>query len=420
MKKSLLISMMLILVFVGTFSPIYAVEKTQVKVLTWWLSAFNGYLQKMEKDFEAKNPNVDIVMQNFDGNINEHLATRIAAGDLPDLVNLNNETAVTYYQQGALEPLDFYLSKQEINTYITSLWNRTKFDGKFGYTFPWYASPQVLFINNDLFKKAGLDPVKDSPKTWEDMYRVAKIIKMKTGVYGFTMEFANIAWEEVLRVGGKVFADDLSKVAFNTPKVASRLEYFRKLYAEDLLPKSLPDYQTARAMFDQGQLAMFPLGISMYRWIKAEAPQLNFSVTPYPVSPKGANQLHVSMMNFVLMKGSKVKKEAVAFAKFITSAKAQIEFAKGQASIIPATKVSVESDPFFAKGTDGKARAQLLAAKTMKNCDNLICTKIPKNVDQIYNTIRDQFLAAIRGEKSVKDALKAAEKQANQMISANK
>ena len=120
------------------------------------------------------------------------LVTRIASGDVPDLVNLNNETALTYYQQGALEPLDLYLKPADKNEYIPALWNKTIFDHKFNYAFPWYASPQVMFINEDIFAKAGLDPNKP-PKTWEDMYNYSKIIKSKTGVYGFTMEFANIA-----------------------------------------------------------------------------------------------------------------------------------------------------------------------------------------------------------------------------------
>ncbi len=421
MKKSFYLSLILALVVCVSLSSVYAAGKTEVKVLTWWLSAFKDYLVQMEQEFEKKNPNIDIILQNFDGDLMQNLPTRIAAGDIPDLVNLNNESALTYYQKGALEPLDLYLTKNEIGVYVDSLWNKTKFDGKFGYTFPWYASPQVMFINNGVFAKAGLDPVKDAPKTWEDMERVGKIIKDKTSLPAFAVEFANLGWEEPLRVGSEVFSKDLKKVAFNNSKVAARLEYLRRVYAAGLMPKNLPDYQAVRSMFEQSQIAMFPLGLSMYRWIKADNPKLAFTVAPYPVSPNGANRLHVSMMNFVVMKASKVKKEAVEVGKFLTGSYAQIEFAVGPASIIPSTKVSVDSDPEFAKGADqDKVKAQILAATTMKNADNLIVTNVPKGVDtnQLYTAVRDEFLKAIRGEKAVKDALKSAEDQANQMIRA--
>ncbi|MGE5605503.1 MAG: ABC transporter substrate-binding protein [Bacteroidota bacterium] len=422
MKKSVYLLLVLALVISVSFSVVCAAGKIEVKVLTWWLSAFNDYLVQMEQEFEKKNPNIDIVLDNFDGDIMQTLTTRIASGDIPDLVNLNNETALTYYQKGALEPLDLYLSKEDINVYVDSLWNKTKFDGKFGYTFPWYASPQVLFINDEIFAKAGLDPVKDAPKTWEDMEKIGKVIKDKTGFPAFAIEFANLGWEETLRVGSDVFTKDLKKVAFNNKKVADRLEYLRRCYAAGLMPKNLPDYQAVRSMFEQSQIAMFPLGLSMYRWIKADNPKLKFTVAPYPVSPNGADRLHVSMMNFVVMKASKVKKEAVKVGQFLTSSYAQIKFAVGPASIIPSTKVSVDSDPEFAKGADqGKVKAQIIAAKTMKAGDNLIVTIAPKGVDtnQLFTAVRDEFLKAIRGDKTVKDALKAAETQANQMIKAS-
>ncbi len=422
MKKILGAIVVLALVATISFSAVFAAPaKTEVKVLTWWLSAFNDYLVQMEKEFEAKNPNIDIILQNFDGDLTQNLPTRVAAGDIPDLVNLNNEVAFTYYTKGALEPLDLYLTKKDIDVYVDSLWNKTKFDGKFGYTFPWYASPQVAFINNGVFAKAGLDPVKDAPKTWEDLERVGKIIKDKTGLPAFAIEFANIGWEEPLRVGSPVFTKDLKKVAFNNPKVAARLEYLRRVYAAGLMPKSLPDYQAVRSLFEQSQIGIFPLGLSMYRWIRADNPKLEFTVASYPVSPKGANRLHVSMMNFVVLKAAKNKKEAVEVGKFLTGSYAQIKFAVGPASIIPSTKVSVDSDPDFLKGEDkGKIDAQILAAKTMKSADNLIVNEVPKGVDvnQLFTAIREEFLKAIRGEKPVKQALKDAETQANQIIKA--
>lgn len=423
MKRISFLLLILVLIISVSLTTVGAAGKTEVKVLTWWLSAFYDYLVEMEQEFEKQNPRIDIILQNFDGDLMQNLPTRIAAGDIPDLVNLNNESALTYYQKGALEPLDFYLTKEDIAVYIDSLWNKTKFDGKFGYTFPWYASPQVMFINNEIFAKAGLDPVKDAPKTWEDMERVGKIIKEKTGLPAFAIEFANLGWEEPLRVGSDVFSKDLQKVAFNNSKVAARLEYLRRVYAAGLMPKNLPDYQAVRSMFEQSQIAMFPLGLSMYRWIKSDNPKLAFTVAPYPVSPNGANRLHVSMMNFVVMKASKVKKEAVEVGKFLTSPYAQIKFALGPASIIPSTKISVDSDPKFATGADqDKVKAQILAAKTMKNADNLIVTNVPKGVDtnQLFTAVRDEFLKAIRGEKTVNEALKAAEDQGNQMIRASR
>ena len=39
-----------------------------------------------------------------------------------------------------------------------------------------------LYINNRLFREAGLDPVKDAPKTWDDVAKLNKVLtKRKDG-----------------------------------------------------------------------------------------------------------------------------------------------------------------------------------------------------------------------------------------------
>ena len=51
MKKSVCSLLVLALVISISFSAVGAAEKTEVKVLTWWLSAFNDYLVQMEQEF---------------------------------------------------------------------------------------------------------------------------------------------------------------------------------------------------------------------------------------------------------------------------------------------------------------------------------------------------------------------------------
>lgn len=64
-----------------------------------------------------------------------------------------------------------------------------------------------MFVNEDLFTKAGLNPKTDIPKTWEDIYKVAKIINEKTGAYGFYLQQATDNWAQqgmLESAGGKL------------------------------------------------------------------------------------------------------------------------------------------------------------------------------------------------------------------------
>ena len=68
---------------------------------------------------------------------------------------------------------------------------------------PYSISVPVLFINPELFTKAGLDP-KNPPKTWKEVASAAKQIKEKTGDVGFFMqEYAdNWAQQAIIESNG--------------------------------------------------------------------------------------------------------------------------------------------------------------------------------------------------------------------------
>ena len=57
------------------------------------------------------------------------------------------------------------------------------------YAFPWYASPDIMFYNQDLFEKAGMEV----PKTFDEALKMSKEFYEKTGAYLFQPdEFFNI------------------------------------------------------------------------------------------------------------------------------------------------------------------------------------------------------------------------------------
>ena len=412
MKKSLVLT--LVLGMLLAFSVTAAAADTVVEFWPWWLGSFEGYLNDMIDDFEAKNPGIKIKMNNVDGNMAQALLTAINAGEAPDVVNLNNPTAYTFYNQGALEPVDLYLEADARDEYIDALWEKTMFDGTFNYTFPWYASPQIMIYNKEVFKEAGLDP-NDPPKTWEDVLEYSRKIKEKTGIYGFAIDIK--PWELVQRVGEDLFNDDLTKVTFNTQKVANRVAFYRTAFEEGLMPNNFPTYQDARAMFESGKLAMYPVGVSMVKHIENNSPELaeKLGFGPYPTSVHGANKIHTSMMNLVVLNSSENKEAAVKWANYLTSHGPQIEFSK-LATIVPSTKIGLESDPYFSEADSMALKAQTLASESMRKAANLDVTAAPEGWDEMTKIMTDEFRAAIRGDKSIRDTLDYLEDRLNEII----
>ena len=131
------------------------------------------------------------------------------------------------------------------------------------YGIPWTLSTPVLFMNANLFKRAGLNPL-DPPTTWSELKTDALQIKVKTGADGFEngcigggTGTASTDWclqAIVDSDGGQVLNAQATKLTFDTPQVADALNTMKDL-ADSGAMVNLTSAQTYQA-FAQGQLAM--------------------------------------------------------------------------------------------------------------------------------------------------------------------
>lgn len=396
---------------------------SKVTIEFWTLSlspTFDDYINAIIKDFEAQNPDIEVKWLDVPyGAAVQKFTAAVTAKQAPDVMNLNTTWAIDFAAQGALLPLDEYLTENEKNLYWEKLWDSTVIDGK-SYAFPWYASIPILMYNRDFFEKAGLDP-DNPPKTWDEVFEYSRIIRAKLDIYGFEPNI--IAVDELLLEGIPIVTPDGKKAAFNTPEAVAKLEWFQKAYRENLMPRSLGGYGEGRQLFEAGKLAMYPAGLTMLKHIETNSPDI-YKVTDVAAYPVGkAGTIKASLMNFVLPITTKHPKEAVKFALFITSPKWQIEFSK-YATILPSTKQGLETSEEFmerAKKGDISAKAMLMASKSMEKAVDLNAITvhhIPSDkYSQVRKVLQDYWLKAIKGEYSAQEALNLAEKEINEILS---
>lgn len=394
-----------------------AVEPIVVEFWPWWLGTFDGYLNDMIAEFEAENPNIKIEMTNVDGDISVTLLTAIVAGEGPDIVNLNNPTAATFFNQGALAALDLHSGGVDLGAeFIDDIWESTSFDGVHHYAFPWYSSPQIMIYNKEIFEQAGLDP-EDPPQTWEEVLEFSRKIKQETGKFGFAVPVRS--WEMIQRVGEQVFNEDLSAVAFNTPRVARRLDFFRTARAEGLMPGHLPDFQEARTMFEAGKVAMYPVGVSMVKHIETNSPELaknlGFGRFPTCAHEDGVVRVNAPIMNLAVLECSDVKEAAVKWGQFLSGHKAQVEFAK-VATVVPSTKIGLEIDSFFVESDSLGVQAQLVASKAMAYASDLSLTSTPEGWQEMQDLLADGFREIITGDGNIQKLLDNLEYEINEII----
>ena len=115
--------------------------------------------------------------------------------------------------------------------------------------------------------------IKVAPKDWEELYKMAKTIKEKTGIYGLALSPTNsTGWvsDSILYSGGsEVLNADRNAVVFDNENAISALETWKKFYTEDAAIGG-KDGDAVQA-FLAGNAAMHIQSTSLYSAIKATA-----------------------------------------------------------------------------------------------------------------------------------------------------
>ena len=359
-------------------------------------AAFGDFFNDMIAQYESENPGVTVNWTDVPyGDIQSKLVTSVAGGAAPDVVNLNTQFTLTLAGQGALVDLNKEATDEQKSIYIPDLWDSAKI-GDSVYAFPWYASPDIMFYNQELFDEA----LEEA----EEFYN-------KTGAYLFMPdEFFNILFEE----GIDVLNADKTAAAFNTQETVDLLNKYKEYTDKGVIPKTKwGDWDEMLKLFESGKLAIVSSSGSSLSRIKDEAPDIYEKVgVSTPLTGKNGLSRN-PLMNLVVPEASKNHEAAIAFANYVTNDANQLAFCK-EVSIFPSTTAASE-DPYFTSDTatlEGQASAMSAKASLTSKDFSLGIgdqSNIQTAVDKAYE-------AAITNGDDVQTALDQAEADVNGIL----
>lgn len=387
----------------------------QVTLQFWTISlkpTFDDYINGVIKAYEAKNSNVKVVWTDLPfGSIQDKLLSAIAADESPDVVNLNTDMALLMASKGGLTNVDEFATAEQRGVYFEKLYQSAQFQGK-TYALPWYAAGHVMFINKEILTEAGLDASK-APQTWDELAQYAKQIKEKTGLDAFIPE-GNM--NRLFQDGVPILSPDKTKAAFNTPEAVAAVKWYADLFqsgtvSKDYLTKS---YAEALNQYMGGQMAFVLTGPQFLKRVQEQSGDVYkvTDVAPYPMGKQRVDQ--VPLMNVVVPKLAKNKKEAVDFGLFLTNDDNQLAFSK-IVSILPSTKKAAADDFFKAKGSTLEDKAKEITVKQLEHGFDLALGIGPKQ-SEVSKAISDAFQAAANGQATPEAALAEAEKKVNEIL----
>ncbi len=382
-----------------------------VTVNFWTISlqpTFTDFFNGLIANYEKENPNVTIKWTDLPyESIQEKLVTSAAGGTAPDVVNLNTQITLSLAGKGALVDLNKEATDDQRSIYIKSLYDSTVI-GDSGYSFPWYASPNIMFYNKDLFDKAGITQV---PTTYEEANKVAKQMKDKTGAYMYNPpEFFNLLFEE----GIPVLNSDNTAAAYNTDATKQLITTYQGLAKEGTLPNNKwGSWDDELKLFETGKLAIISSSGSSLSRIKDEAPDVykKIVVAAPLTGSKGISRN--ALMDIVVPSASKNHAEAIKFAAWITNDENQLAFCK-QVAIFPST-TKAAADPYFTSDTttlEGQARA-MSAKISDKTMDYSLGVE---GQSDIQDAVNKTYEAAITSGKDAQQSLDNSEKLVNGLL----
>src|SRR3990172_11960437 len=253
---------MIVLIIVSLFAASLpaAAQAVRITFVRLTSAAHDAYLDPMTAAFEKANPAVAVESIKVPTGGYEAIAARAllsaAAGTAPDVVQVGWHLTRTFAERGRAVALDAFMKADRAfanDSLLPAMLELGKVDGRY-YLVPIGISTPAMFINEEAFLKAGLDP-KIPPKTWAETRAAAERLKaagFEGVLWGWSIT-GNWIFQTMLEsAGGRMASDDGFTVTFNREPGVRVAEYLADLAANKLMPVTDQTVQ----LFSSGRLGM--------------------------------------------------------------------------------------------------------------------------------------------------------------------
>lgn len=369
---------------------------------------FTPYFTELIGNFKTANPDITVKWEDVPWDaMQSKILTSISAKTAPDVVNLNPNFASQLAGKNAWLDLSSKVSPEVQKQYLPKIWQANTLNN-LSFGIPWYLTTRVTIYNQDLLKKAG---ITTPPATYEELAKVAKTIKDKTGKYAFFITFSpgdsGEVLESMVQMGVKL-VDEQGKAAFDTPEGLAAFKYWVDLYQQGLLPPEVltQGHRHGVELYQSGSTALLSSGAEFLKTIEKNAPTIAKASAAAPQITGKTGKKNVAVMNLVIPRDSKRADEALKFALFVTNADNQLAFTQ-QGGTLPSNIEAIER--YIAKlekESSGSSveQAKKVSAGQLKDAEVLIPPM--KNFNQLQKIIYENLQAAMLKQKTVEQAVK--------------
>ena len=327
------------------------------------LAAFEALIA----DFEAANPDVDVVLQNFDHEGYKTAIRNFLTADSPDLANwyAGNRMA-PFVAAGQFQDVTDVWEANGLGDSLASAKASMTIDGKqWGIPYTYYQ--WGIYFNKDVYKAAGVEV----PTTWAGF--VENCAKFQAAGVDCLTSGTSALWPAAgifdyinLRTNGYEFHMDLTagKIAWTDDRVKATFAELGKVQPYITANHAAIDWQDAAALLVQGKAANYVMGnfaVGVFKEGGMTNDNLGFMVFP-EITPGIPRAEEAPTDTIHIPAGAKNVADAKTFLAYVASADVQTKLnaALGQ---LPTNKGSTvpADDPFLVAGFETLSTAYALA-----------------------------------------------------------
>lgn len=245
----------------------FAAAKTTTTITMWTLqlNTFAPYIKSVISQFEKSHPGVHVNWVDVPGTeINQKFLAALAAGQAPDLVNLDYGAFTS--MQADFATLNGSLTAQQKKAFPSAAISPLEVNGKI-LAIPFYDAGVAypIIYNMALLKKAGITKL---PTTQAELFADGiKLHKAEPNVYWTVGGVGNTSTggdgqAALLAAGVPILTNDLKHAAFDTPKGIKVVEQYKNAWQNGVYYPDSPNVTDPTSLFLQGAIAAYGNGIT--------------------------------------------------------------------------------------------------------------------------------------------------------------
>lgn len=392
-------------------APIAQAKNPDIRLEFWTMQLsphLDAYVRGLIARYEAAHPGRKIHWVDLPwSEMERKVLTAIAAGQAPDVVNLNPQFAAKLAEFGALAEPEKYLPAAVLQSYLPAAWAGNRLDGR-TFALPWYLTTNLTLYHRGLLQRAGLSAV---PRSHAELLAAAPALAAQ-GVHAYFPALDGSHPLETLVAFGAPLLDARGCPAFVNAQGAAAFGFYRELYQGRYVPRNVvtEGHRKAVELFVAGELAMVSTGMQFLNFIKNSNAALYAQIDVAPPLGGPGVPPNLAVMNLAVPTASKQTAAAFDFAAFVSNADNQLAFAK-TVPVLPSTQASY-ADPFLSTTPLSDAlidRARALSAAAA--VQGRVLVPPMRAYSKLRNSYSLQLQAQMLGQREPAEALRTAGRQ---------